>query len=449
MSVLLVNGNALQIPLADESVQCVVTSPPYYSLRDYQVAGQIGLEASPEAYVDRLVEVFREVWRVLRPDGTLWLNLGDSYAGSGGAGGDYDEGGLRAGQPRYEGTARRSFRRDKAAVVAAHNPIGPKPKDLIGIPWRVAFALQADGWWLRSDIIWSKSNPMPESVQDRPTKSHEYVFLLSKSATYYYDADAIREEGSPETPKRLLRGVSDHHKNINGAPGQPPHSMNQPRVNAKYSFARNVNEDAPPGQQKQHRADREDIEYSGSRNRRTVWNIATAPYSGAHFATFPPALVEPCIRAGTSERGCCPQCGKPWERVVERKNDERIDTNDFEERIAQLDTGMVGGRAGISNHTTTGWAPGCDCHIDPECNEREPLTPVPCVVFDPFAGSGTTVMVARALGRHGIGLDLSYPYLHDQARARLQLDALDVWTSGKRDGAAVDDLPLFSQEPQP
>lgn len=183
---------------------------------------------------------------------------------------------------------------------------GLKPKDLIGIPWHVAFALQADGWYLRSDIIWSKPNPMPESVTDRPTKAHEYLFLLSKSERYYYDSEAIKEPASPETAAHLLRGVSANHKNVNGAPGQTPHSMNQPRENkrsARDSFKRDGSKRESPiiGQNKgTHRPDRDESEYdTGSRNCRTVWTIATRPYKGAHFATFPPALIEPCILAGS------------------------------------------------------------------------------------------------------------------------------------------------------
>jgi len=164
----------------DEFIDCCVTSPPYWGLRDYGVSGQLGLEKTPEEYVAKMVEVFREVKRVLRDEGTLWLNLGDCYNGSGGAGGDYNKGGLKEGQPKYPGR--------KIA--------GLKPKDLVGIPWRVAFALQADGWYLRSDIIWHKPNPMPESVTDRPTKSHEYIFLLSKSAKYYFDQEAVKEEAT-------------------------------------------------------------------------------------------------------------------------------------------------------------------------------------------------------------------------------------------------------------
>lgn len=273
--------------MPDSSVQCVVTSPPYFGLRDYGVAGQIGLEPTVEEYVAVMVEMFREVRRILRPDGTLWLNLGDSYNGSGGAGGDYGPGGLREGQPRYPG------RRLE----------GLKPKDLIGVPWRVAFALQADGWYLRSDIIWAKPNPMPESVTDRPTKSHEYVFLLTKSPHYYYDADAIREPHSSERPLKVPTG----------------------------------------------------------RNRRSVWTIATQPFPDAHFATFPEELPRLCILAGTSPYAC-PHCGAPWRRVVERVSHSQP----VEERYGRVGhNGMPPQQSGWfwTPPTVIGqrWEPTCAC----------------------------------------------------------------------------------------
>jgi DNA modification methylase len=237
--------------LPDESVHCCVTSPPYFGLRDYGVVGQIGLEATPDAYVVELVSVFREVRRVLRSDGTLWLNLGDSY-GSGGMSNPSSKSTLGGGKDR--GAANYSLSR--------RAPDGIKPKDLLGIPWRVAFALQADGWWLRSDIIWHKPNPMPESVTDRPTSAHEHIFMLAKSERYYFDADAVREPFAEEwLSTRKPYTIKGNTSRKDG--GQPPQSAN------------------PLG-----------------RNIRNVWTIATQPYSEAHFATFPPALVEPCIKAG-------------------------------------------------------------------------------------------------------------------------------------------------------
>jgi len=250
--------------LADGSVHCCVTSPPYWGLRDYGHDGQIGLEETPEAYVGRMVEVFREVRRVLRDDGTAWVNLGDSYAattkGSGGTGKS-----TLVGTPNDENGQIFTPRRLDIGSL--------KPKDLCGIPWRVAFALQADGWWLRQDIIWHKPNPMPESVRDRCTKAHEYVFLLTKSERYFYDAEAVKE------------AFADERK---GNPG---------RYTKRYSIGAGRNDAATKSQPWN-----EDGAKQG-RNRRSVWTVTTKPYGGAHFAVMPPDLVEPCIKAGCPEGG--------------------------------------------------------------------------------------------------------------------------------------------------
>lgn len=243
--------------LPEASVHCVVTSPPYWGLRDYGVEGQLGLEPTPEEHVTAMVEVFREVRRVLRDDGTAWVNYGDCYAPS------------------------------------LPNGAGLKPKDLVGMPWRVAFGLQADGWYLRSDIIWAKPNPMPESVTDRPTKSHEYVFLLSKSPRYFYDADAVRE---PDSGRASGNGFA-----------------------GRQGGARQTNVSGGRGREERH-------EPGSGRNLRDVWTVATHPFPGAHFATFPPDLIRPCIRAGCPEGGTvldpffgsgttglvCDQEGRDW-----------------------------------------------------------------------------------------------------------------------------------------
>ena len=257
--------------LPDNSVHCCITSPPYWGLRDYGHDGQIGLEKTPEAYVARMVEVFREVRRVLADDGTLWLNLGDSYAGAGPSGATYqsETTNRRAGS-KYDGAFRISKTlADRGLTYADKKPVPPpglKKKDLIGIPWRVAFALQADGWYLRQDIIWHKPNPMPESVRDRCTKAHEYIFLLSKSSRYYFDSAAMKEPA------------------VKGASGS---SFNKGKT-ATHQMGRS--------------SDKERAE-SGTRNRRDVWTVATTPYKGAHFATFPPKLVEPCVLAGCPPGG--------------------------------------------------------------------------------------------------------------------------------------------------
>ena len=249
MTVQLINADARNIPLADKSVQCVVTSPPYYGLRDYGIDAQIGLEPTPDKYVANMVAVFREVKRVLKDDGVLWLNVGDSYCGTGDKGEWTD--------PKY------ADGRNGQKVALNKKIDGLKPKDLIGIPWMLAFALRADGWYLRQDIIWAKPNPMPESVKDRCTKSHEYIFLLSKSAKYYYDATAINE---------------------------PVENIGKPRAFSK------------PGN-----GDRNDVgriyEPQATRNKRDVWTVTTKPYKGAHYATFNPDLIKPCILAGAPEGG--------------------------------------------------------------------------------------------------------------------------------------------------
>ena len=299
-------GDAIGVlsTFSPESVQCVVTSPPYWGLRDYGVAGQLGLEPTPEEYVERLVEVFRAVRRVLRDDGTVWLNLGDSYAGAG----KHSSEGFNE---RWHG---KHFLTDKQGDTDRERPARPtiknlRPKNLVGIPWRVAFALQADGWYLRSDIIWHKPNPMPESVRDRPTRSHEYIFLLSKSKKYYYGAEGAKEPAKGGQSKSAASFRRNGSKRAQAIPGQSVGT---------------------------HRPDRKDVAYDGpTRNRRSVWTVATRPFNGVHFATFPPDLIKPCILAGAPDGG---------------------------------------------------------------------------VVLDPFAGAGTTVMVAAQLGRNGVGIELNPEY---------------------------------------
>lgn len=244
--------------LPEQSIQCCVTSPPYYGLRDYGVDGQIGLEKTPDEYVAELVAVFREVRRVLRETGVLWINIGDSYNAAGRTGH-----GTRIGYK--QGTNRASASGGDACRPSVASL---KEKDLIGIPWMVAFALRADGWYLRSEVIWAKPNPMPESVTDRPTKAHEQVFLLSKSARYFYDAGAIAE--AAET-------AAHHQRYAEAAKG---YAKKQP--GQKQSGMMGTHED-------------------GTRNARTIWTIATQPYSGAHFATMPPDLAERCIKAGSAK----------------------------------------------------------------------------------------------------------------------------------------------------
>jgi len=398
--------------LTGESVNCVVTSPPYFGLRDYGVAGQIGLEASPAEYIETMVDVFREVRRVLRGDGTLWLNIGDSYAGSG-RGGHVSDTSTLQGSTESEQQCRDARGSQLApglhAAAAAAGvigrawvppPFGLKKKDLVGIPWMLAFALRADGWYLRQDIIWHKPNPIPESVRDRCTKAHEYVFLLSKSERYYYDFDAMQEPSSDGAHARnpgnarpakgaqaYLDGVEDHrtkgglhafaerkrtqYKTPDGwdtSKGEGGHGSfhkdgrekgRKPAANWKGSSfdgerdiavrpdkGRKIAE-AGSGIKNNDSFDDAMAVMPESRNKRSVWTVSTKAFSEAHFATFPPALIEPCILAG------CPQGG---------------------------------------------------------------------VVLDPFFGAGTTGLVADRHGRDCIGIELNPEYA-DMAEKRIRGDS--------------------------
>lgn len=387
----IIEGDALAVlqTMESGSVHCVVTSPPYWGLRDYGVAGQLGLEKTPEEYIEKMVTLFAEVKRVLRDDGTLWLNMGDKIV----------------------------------------------EKNLCGMPWRLAMALQADGWWLRCDIIWSKPNPMPESVTDRPSKAHEYVFLLTKSARYFYDAEAVREPLSATViahPEKL--GFKDsrpdigHPNGTNGRRGAPPKgSVNKP----DYIDRRMDRTDgkARPPMMTTHRN-----YHPAGRNLRSVWVIATHAYPDAHFATFPPKLVEPCVKAGTSEKGTCSNCGAPWARKLEKvetgetqKAPDGWATHDGDHGSIHRD-GRESGEPNlpIVETKTIGWEPTCSsCRLSPSIlstalkGEEDGI--VPCVVLDPFAGSGTTGMVARRLGRFFIGIELNPEYAK-MARNRIEGD---------------------------
>lgn len=300
MTVRFITGDALTElrNLPGASVQCCVTSPPYFGLRDYGVDGQMGLEATPDEFVAGMVGVFREVRRVLRDDGTLWLNIGDSYAGSWGAQGRNGE---MSDRSVVQARSIDAHPVRKSMTGSTKHLSGVKAKDLIGIPWMLAFALRADGWYLRQDIIWSKPNPMPESVRDRCTKAHEYLFLLSKGPRYYYDQDAIAEPISAASVARLAQNVADQ-VGSGRVPGKTNGTM-------KAVSRSSGNKERKPG------SARGCPEGSGSnvcgsipwegttRNKRSVWEVATQPFKQAHFATFPPALIEPCILAGCPAGG--------------------------------------------------------------------------------------------------------------------------------------------------
>lgn len=317
-------GDALSVlkTLDSESINCCVTSPPYYNLRDYGVDGQVGLENSPEEYIQKLVEIFREVRRVLKNDGTLWVNIADSYAASGK--GRNKDGRRKAGDD-LQNTSAGTIK----GTLARTTVCGCKPKDLIGIPWMLAFALRADGWYLRQDIIWHKPNPMPESVKDRCTKSYEHIFLLTKSPKYYFDSEAIAEPVTESTVKRVTQPNLENQKGS--------YTPSKANGNMKAQLPRYGGKKYTENPDVFHRTKSGNLyEYRPNRNKRDVWTVTTKPFKGAHFATFPPDLIEPCVLAG------CPAGG---------------------------------------------------------------------VVLDPFAGSGTTGMVAKKHGRDFVLIELNEEYV--------------------------------------
>ena len=461
-------GDALEVmrQLPAQCIHTAVTSPPYWGLRDYgtatweggdaecdhkgdimathrisnrkeenkpreifkEVCGkcganridqQLGLEKTPQEYLARMVAVFQEVKRVLRDDGTLWLNLGDSYS-TGGRGGQWvgDE-----------------HEQQKRGWHSA--PPGLKHKDLCGIPWRVAFALQADGWYLRQDIIWSKPNPMPESVTDRCTKAHEHLFLLTKKPKYFYDQQAIAEPcvESNATRPRMGQGPNTQYNQkrsdtgVGFGHGTDKEARKRDRVKTVRSPASWKTGEGSHGSV--HEDGREQtVTYNEvqneTKNKRSVWVIPTTSFPDAHFATFPPDLIRPCILAGTSAKGCCPDCGAPWERAVEK---ESPPPEVFANRAApqdelicsgtRRDGTMVGMGAKLDKFRkahppkTLGWRPTCGCKsddTDPTGNYALEFNPVPCTVLDPFIGSGTGAMVAAQLNRNYVGIELNPEY---------------------------------------
>lgn len=433
-------GNCLESlrKMADNSVHCCVTSPPYWQLRNYSLAPTdwpeitfvpmlglppitvpaekcvLGMERDPLAFVAHTVLVFEEVRRVLRPDGTLWLNFGDNHSNAGGAA---PQSGLCAlsdrTSPRKNPRVRHKYT-ETTAGPQKRIPTGFKKKDLIGMPWRIAFALQAQGWYLRMDNIWNKPNPLPESVTDRTTKCHEYLFLFSKRPSYFYDAEAIKEKSSPnsharsakasEFPSEALRqGEARRRSGVNPKAGmvlnQNLVNGHRPRQNPSFSAA--ITAMLP------------------TRNKRSVWTITTKAFKGAHFATFPLDLVRPCVRAGTSAHGVCAQCGAPFVRILERGKANLAhqrqcggdakgeyagkSQKDYNAAKAQ-DASATKARilAGMVEKKTIGWEATCKC---------EAPSVIPATVLDPFAGSFTTAFVSMQEGRNAIALEMNPEYI--------------------------------------
>ena len=376
-NVLLCQGTALALPLKDASVHTCVTSPPYYGLRSYGIGeGELGLEDSPDEYIAAMVQVFREVKRVLHPMGTCWVNIGDSM----------------------------------------------RDKQLQGLPWRLALAMQQDGWVLRSEVIWHKVNCLPESVQDRCVRSHEQVFMFAKQARYFFDMEGVREAVQPDARDAFWHTARNGKSMVDHAD-----DAERGRTDTKTQVDGWTRMSNPNG-----------------RACRSVWAIASEPTPFAHFATFPSALVRRCLLAGAPSQVCA-ACGAPWRRVVERQR--LLDGQPFAAEAFCLPTEPFRvaangiGHARYSTQTTDhGFTATCRC----EAGIGK------AVILDPFCGSGTTLLVARELGHHAIGLDLSYPYLHDIARERLGLAALAAWQGRNGHHAPAvtyDDLPLFGATP--
>ena len=376
MSWQILQGDARHIPLADNSVHCCVTSPPFYGLRSYLPTQhedkdkEIGLEQSIAVYIQTLLAVFAEVWRVLRDDGTCWVEIGDSYWGSWGNYSGQNRGngkqrtianGSAVPNPAYDGLEK--FRRPTAYTSS----IGLKPKDKCLIPFRFAIAMQEAGWYVRQDCIWHHVNAMPESCQDRPTTAHSYVFLLAKSPRYFYDNEAIKERSVTKDPRR------------------PYTSLGAKQLDGRESW---------------HSGERRNGEDFSTRNARSVWVIPSEGSDLQHFAMMPTELAKRCIKAGTSEKGCCQGCGIPWVRLVDRTLTQPGVTGGKTPYDRHRPDGFnlrAGGFGGGVSHTLS-WQPSCSCDAGP---------PIPCTVFDPFGGPGTTALVADRLGRHAISLELS------------------------------------------
>jgi DNA modification methylase len=455
----LIHGDARHLPLADASVQCIVTSPPYWGLRKYAGEqeivwdgdpahahrwtstrhtgagrtngkerwnhtghgehghesaetnfckcgawrGAFGLEPTIDLYIQHTVEILRECWRVLRADGVLFWNIGDSYFASGVRKNNFD-----TFKPTY-GTMgpMNSEKRRAADVEREMSGTNLKPKDLCLIPARVALAAQSDGWWVRSVIVWCKPNPMPESATDRPTNAYEHILMLTKSERYFWDADAVRErcESGPSD----IRKMQESLPRIGGKSlddDDPLHKANgHTNIGVKRAVGGTRVHGNLPGRDDGGAACNDPGQLF--RNMRNVWMVATQPYSGAHFATFPEELPRRCILAATSAKGCCAQCGAPWERVSTPAETSGQSWNGDAMKNAGINRNEIkdfAGAAFFENYVpprTVGWRPTCGCR-----GQRGQT--VPCVVLDPFGGSGTTGRVALELRRRAVLVDIAY-----------------------------------------
>jgi DNA modification methylase len=359
---MLINNDALSAlkEIPDNTFHTVVTSPPYWQLRDYFVSEQLGQESTPEEYIKRLVEIMGEVKRVLRKDGTCWFNIGDGYNNSSGF--------ERTSDWKREG--RKGGSSDKKAFK--HSSI--KTKDLIGMPWRLAFAFQEAGWYLRCDVVWGKSNPMPDGAKDRPTRGHEYIFLLTKSSKYFYDYYAVLEN-------------TDEHPD------------------KEQGFGANVQEGT--FRQDQERS----FQHYGKRNMRSVWKTSVASFKGKHYATFPLKLIDPCIKAGTSEYGCCVNCGTPWVRKFEKieKEIEKEGTKKHTESGSNLFPEIKVKKEYKLYLVERGWQKQCTCETDEVKS---------CIVLDPFSGMATTGLASIRYKQNYVGIELNKEY---QAHSRQRL----------------------------
>jgi DNA modification methylase len=425
-------GDCLEVlrGLAEGSVQCVVTSPPYWGLRDYGVPGQLGLEGTPEEYVAKLVEVFREVRRVLRDDGTVWLNLGDSYCTK-------PNGPNMAASTLQGSLAPHSQSRIAHGQRSPGVPSGLKHKDLVMIPARVALALQNDGWYLRSDIVWAKPNPMPESCTDRPTSAWEHVFLLAKSGTATFwthrDGGGTREQPAPdyrwrdglaggaetaEEPagwrdERLADGKTKRWSRANLWAGRDyfydADAVREPMLAAsvkRFDYAFRGTDERNEGMVEAHhgggymRSDEPHPPHPGGRNLRNVWTIATQAFPEAHFATFPEKLVEPCVRAGSSAKSCA-ECGAAWVRVVEKTTAGASGSYAGDDANPGKDKTRPG-HFYDGQCSTLGFLPGCTCSSEATTGS---------LVLDPFCGSGTVGVVCVREGRRFVGIELNPEYV--------------------------------------